>query len=591
MRDLLSAGTAGPAVFAAIALGCAGTAQAQQPSPVTLEGADRDTLSAIHATLPEREAPETLFDAERLAEEAAGRAETWMRSEGYYAGTAMPVAEDNPPRARVKISLGDRFIFAAPTVSYGDSRPDAAVDAAARDALKAVRPGAPARAEDVLAAETAAVLVLQDRGYAEAKAAPRTAIVDHATGKMNVAFAFDLGPQVRLGHVRVSPAGVVKTDYVEKLKPWSPGDLYSPTDLVDLRRDLTSTGAFSRVQVRLAPAPEANGERDVIVRLNAAKPHTIALGASYSTTDGPGVDAEWTRRNIYGRADSLTVSGTLAEQGQKVSVELFRPHAAGPGRGRRYAVVVERENVSPYERAGVTLSAAVESQADVKFATSYGVSLAANAYSQSAGIDNAIILSTFYSVRADRSDEKLDPRSGGVLEGRVEPAVSFGDESTAFIRATAGAKGYYTPGKQDRVTLAARLNVGWVQPVLGTADDLPLDKRFYAGGGGSVRGYEYRSIYPTATIVTTEPPGGQGLLETSLEARYRTGGKFGAAAFVDGGAAFNDFGEATDLHWGAGVGVRYNLGFAPLRFDVAVPLDKREGDPDVAFYVSLGQAF
>ena len=589
MRDLLHAGVAGSAVFVAAALGC--PAHAQQPSPVELEGADRDTLRAIFVTLPERERPETLFDAERLSEEAAQRAESWMRSEGYYAGVAIPTAQDNPLRASVKISLGARFVFAAPRVSYTDDVPDETTAAAVQNAIGQVAPKASARAPDVLAAETAAVLVLQDHGYADAKAAPRLAIVDHETGEMSVAFSLTRAERVRLGAVRIEPAGVVKPQFVEKLKAWRSGDYYRPEALVDLRRDLTATGAFTRAQVTLAPEDSETGVRDVIVHLDAAKLHTIALGASYSTVDGAGVDAEWTRRNIYGRADSLTVSSTLAEQDQKFSVELYRPHAAGRGRARRYGVAIEHEDIAPYERSGVTLSASVESQPNVKYGRSYGASVAYNTYNQSAGIDNALILSGFVDMRNDLSDQKLDPRSGSILEARVEPAVAFGDESTAFIRTTGEARGYVSPGKSDRLTLAARVNLGWVQPVMGQADDLPLDRRFYAGGGGSVRGYEYRSIYPTATIMTTDPPGGQGLIETSIEARYRTSGKLGGAIFLDGGSAFNDLDEASDMHWGAGVGLRYNLGFAPLRFDIAVPLDKRDNDPNVAFYVSLGQAF
>jgi translocation and assembly module TamA len=105
-----------------------------------------------------------------------------------------------------------------------------------------------------------------------------------------------------------------------------------------------------------------------------------------------------------------------------------------------------------------------------------------------------------------------------------------------------------------------------------------------------VRGYAYKSIYPV-TNSTTEPPGGRGLLETSMEARFRIKGPFGAAVFVDGGSAFNDIGNATDMLWGAGVGMRYDLGFAPVRLDIATPLNRRPGDSKIAVYASLGQAF
>jgi translocation and assembly module TamA len=81
------------------------------------------------------------------------------------------------------------------------------------------------------------------------------------------------------------------------------------------------------------------------------------------------------------------------------------------------------------------------------------------------------------------------------------------------------------------------------------------------------------------------------VLEGSFEARWRFDDRWGAAAFVDAGTAFDHWGEATDLSWGVGLGARYDLGFAPLRIDIAFPLDDDESSEDFALYVSLGQAF
>jgi translocation and assembly module TamA len=206
-------------------------------------------------------------------------------------------------------------------------------------------------------------------------------------------------------------------------------------------------------------------------------------------------------------------------------------------------------------------------------------------------VRDAIVLTTFSEVRNDTRGNRLDPRDGSLVELRADPSVSFGDASLAFVRATAEGRVYESFAEGDRITLAARARAGWIAPLSGDADDAPPDRRFYAGGGGSVRGYEYNSIYPRERDTQGLVPGGQGLLETSFEARWRIGDRFGAAAFVDGGNAFDDWQDAAELRWGAGVGVRYDLGFAPLRIDLAVPLDAREGDPDYALYISLGQAF
>ena len=136
--------------------------------------------------------------------------------------------------------------------------------------------------------------------------------------------------------------------------------------------------------------------------------------------------------------------------------------------------------------------------------------------------------------------------------------------------------------------LAGRFKAGvLVGPELG---EIPPDRLFFAGGGGSVRGYAYRSIGVEGPggIVT----GGRYLLEASVEARARFSKDWGVVAFVDGGyVAADTFPGIDDLRLGAGVGLRYHTGFGPLRVDVAFPLNKRSGDPDYALYVGIGQAF
>ena len=120
--------------------------------------------------------------------------------------------------------------------------------------------------------------------------------------------------------------------------------------------------------------------------------------------------------------------------------------------------------------------------------------------------------------------------------------------------------------------------------------EIPPDKLFFAGGGGSVRGYGYKSIgVPGPGGIVT---GGRYLLEASLEARYKVTNDIGVVGFVDGGyVAADTFPGLDDLRVGAGIGLRYYTGLGPLRLDAAVPLNKHAGDPDYALYVGIGQAF
>lgn len=577
------------ALCAAIGLG--GPRAAWADSPVLLEGADEDTRKAILDLLPDRDRPTTLFEAERIAEEAQARAIAWLRSEGYYDAQVTPETSDNPVSARLVISLGARFTFDAPTVAYSDTSPSAAATSAVVTATERVRAGAPARSADVLEAEAHALAALQDAGYADAVAGERRVVVDHATSHVTVAFNFTAGAPVRLGEVRAEPGDVFQPRFVRSLRNWREGDSYTPERLTRLRRDLTGTGAVSRASTRL-DAPNADGTRDVVLEIEPSKRFAYELGLGYSTTEGPGVDAQWTERNLTGRADALTASATLSDILQSVSVELTRPHAAGLGHARSFGAQVAREDTDAYTREGVAIFTSVDAAPRLRLGHNYGLRLSADHFDNSNDTStDAYVLSGLASIRRDKTSFTLDPRNGSIVDLRIEPSVSTGDATITFARAIAEARIYESVGHNDQLTLAARGRVGWLEAFSGSPDDVPPDHRFYAGGGGSVRGYRYDTIYPHERDALGLNPGGQGLVETSVEARWRFDERYGAVAFLDGGTAFDKWNDATDLSWGVGVGFRYNLGFAPLRVDVAVPLDDTQTSDSYALYISLGQAF
>jgi translocation and assembly module TamA len=136
--------------------------------------------------------------------------------------------------------------------------------------------------------------------------------------------------------------------------------------------------------------------------------------------------------------------------------------------------------------------------------------------------------------------------------------------------------------------LAGRVRVGGI--VNGGIPQIPASQRFYAGGGGSVRGFSYQGVGPQLSDGT--PQGGASLVELSAEVRQKLAGKWGVVAFVDAGAVGTDqFPGADNLAIGAGFGVRYDLGFGPIRFDIATPVTKRDGNAAFQIYVSIGQSF
>jgi translocation and assembly module TamA len=119
---------------------------------------------------------------------------------------------------------------------------------------------------------------------------------------------------------------------------------------------------------------------------------------------------------------------------------------------------------------------------------------------------------------------------------------------------------------------------------------VPADRRFYAGGGGSVRGYSYQGIGPKD--INGTPTGGLSFFETSVEMRIAVTDTIGIVPFIDAGmVSTKQFPDFSDVKVGAGVGLRYLTPFGPLRVDAAVPLNRDPSDPRFGIYAGIGQAF
>ena len=166
--------------------------------------------------------------------------------------------------------------------------------------------------------------------------------------------------------------------------------------------------------------------------------------------------------------------------------------------------------------------------------------------------------------------------------------MSVGDGSITYLKGSAQASAYL-PIKADASTVVAlRLKMGVIAG--GTIPGVPPQDRFYSGGGGSVRGYGYQQVGPRYPDNT--PEGGLSQVESSVEVRQRINDSWGVAAFVDTGYVGSQTSpDFSHPEIGAGVGVRYNLGFGPIRFDIATPLIRRDGDSAVQVYLSIGQSF
>jgi translocation and assembly module TamA len=586
--------------LAAACLAIIPSALAQQaPSAqgrVPIEGLPAFIGDAMKALQREEPAPQSLFEARRQAERAAQLVSTLLESEGYYQADVQVLAEGETEfRRSVRVSPGTLFTYASRAIAYPNETPDNTTRGELDSLLSPLVPGAPARARPVIDTGEALIARLREAGYPDARLEPVDALADAATHSVELTFRLRPGLRASFGDLSVTGLVYTQPQFIDRLRPWRDGELLTPKELDEFRARLAATGLFSSAAVSLAEGAQTRGdgltERNITVALQERERFTIAAGASASTSEGVGVDGVWEIRNLTGQGDRLRTTGQIASLQARLGLNYRMPDLGRYGRNLEIGGEVEDFSTDAFSQTGVNLSASVEDQLTPRVLGSVGAELGYarifdNAALRSAGIGrDVMIISGFGRAEYVGVSDILDPSDGVRARLSLEPGITFGDTNIAFARISGEASIYARLGA-DTLVGALRGRLGAIVGPNGA----PPDRLFFAGGGGSVRGYEYQSLSPRDAA--GQLTGGRSLIELSGEVRWRADDRLGYVAFVDAGSAGSDIQPSVaDMRLGAGIGIRYYTDFGPLRADIAVPLRRREGEAAVQFYISIGQAF
>jgi translocation and assembly module TamA len=548
------------------------------------------------------------------AQAALARVNTALRSRGFYDARATATIDNRPVDEAAALDAIEThpeaeqlaFAFAVDTgprfkVASIAARGAGAASLPAIDMSKlGLAAGDPADAPAILAAQDLVLTEFRKQGYALASV-KREVVVDHATRSAEVTFLVTAGPVARMGPVRFSGTDKVSTTYLQRRVPFKEGELYDPAKIELLRGKLTSLGVFNAVRIKPATALDANGELPFDVELTDRPSRSIGFGISYETQLGFAVSAFWTHRNLFGEAESLRLTAEVNHIAQGLAIvdtgfafraDFRKPDWWLPGQDGRVTAEVLREVLPAYYRNAVTFSPGIDRTISPVWQVRAGLSFEA---AQERRISTSIwqdyrLIGVPVSVLMNKANSDTDPTQGYRLQLDVTPYVDVGPNNDFFTILRLTGRSYFDLGEPGRSVLALRASFG-TEPT-GNIPGIPPDKLFYAGGGGSVRGFVYQSAGPRDAF--HNPLGGASVVEASVEFRQRFGKSFGAVAFVDAGSAYPDVWPDFSLfapRVGAGVGARYYTGFGPIRLDVGFPLNRRDGDPFFGVYVSLGQAF
>lgn len=535
--------------------------------------------------------------------------DTLLRVYGYYdaqvirsVGGIQPGDQVAENRAGVRFDVipGPRYRFGA--IDLGDlaQAPDGA---ALRRAFEIVS-GDPMSSDAIVTEQFNLDTALGEFGYPFAEIDAPELLVDHARTEGDLTMPVHPGGKYVFGEVVSSMPKFLSGRHLATIARFDPGDTYQRSLEFDLRRAIVSTGLVSSVTIKprevTAPTADAPGTVALDVEMTKAKLRTIAGAIGYGTGEGFRAEASWEHRNIFPPEGMLRVRGIAGTQEQLLGVT-FRKNNFG-GRDKVLTVDAFGSTVDSdaYDARTVSLIGTYERLSTLLFQKplSWSVGLEAVATSERPQPLGGVVQPrrTFFIgaiplyAMLDTSDDLLDPTRGFRAGLRLSPEVSRNDRMQSYY-----LRGQFDGSTYRRVTdtvvVAARVRVG---SILGTdLDNIAPSRRLYSGGGGSVRGYGYQRIGPRDA--SGNPTGGRSLVEGAVEARIKTGffdGALSVVPFLDAGSVSQGTVPKFDtVRFGAGIGVRYNTGFGPLRFDIATPVNPAPGDSRVAVYVSLGQAF
>ncbi len=503
-----------------------------------------------------------------------------LRARGYY-GHELSYRRYNGKAVYV-IEPGPLYKVAELVIDFpeGLAKPD--------PRLLELRVGMPLRAEYVLAARNTIVDWIYLNLCLYEVQVDYQARVYHQDQTASVTYTLAPSQDVRFGELDLTGMETIEADYLRARLPLQRGGCFNRHQIDQARLALLQTNLISSVNAEIAP-PQDDAVA-VTFNVEERRHRTFRTGIGYDMDIGASASLGWEHRNLLGRAENLDISTRVSEIGATLESQFTVPHFRRADQSLVLYAHSLQEKPDAYETTGASVGAALTRQISDELFGSLGVKLRYSEVLEDTAKDDFVLFSIPFSIEFDKRDNILNPHSGWRTGIALEPFTDVGETARRFLKSRFSASAFHTEYQwRGAPTFAAKLAVGTITGV--ARQEVPADLRFYVGGGGSVRGYKYQTL---GDLTDGEPDGGRSYTELAFEVRVRFSDSWGAVAFLDGGYAYPEelpsFGQ--NLLWGTGLGLRYLTDFAPIRFDIAVPLDRREGIDDAfQLYISIGQAF
>ncbi|MGB8812870.1 MAG: autotransporter assembly complex family protein [Paracoccaceae bacterium] len=563
---------------------------------------EKDLRSASLLLAAEQDGLVEAQDVFAAAQAEYGRLIGALYAQGYYSPVINILIDGReaaaiPPldvptrigRVQVFVKTGPAFVFS--TARVAPLAPDTHLP-------EEFAPGKTAQSGLIKDAVQVAVDGWREIGHAKAAPTGQKIVADHARQTLAADIALGPGPRLRFGPLVITGQDRMRVNRIRKIAGLPEGEVFDPRELARSAERLRRTGVFRSVSLTEDDAITAPDLLGITATVVEEKPRRYSIGAEVASFEGLTLSGYWLHRNLMGGGERLKVEGEVANIGAQTSgvdyrlgATLDRPATLTPDTTLSFHIEVahldDEDFTSDQGGVGFSFSHVFTDRLSARVGLDYNYADVRDASGEFIYRNLALPLGVTWDTR----DKKLDAKKGFFVDAEVKPFLGFGTTDSG-ARLTLDARAYRTFGAKDRVTFAGRVQAG---AVFGASlQGTPRDYLFYSGGGGTVRGQPYQSLGVNVlrAFGSEYKTGGATFLGASVEVRAKVTNKIGVVGFLDVGqiGAVDFFDQTSDWHAGAGLGVRYDTGFGPIRLDVAAPVGGTTGE-GVQIYVGIGQSF
>jgi len=434
-----------------------------------------------------------------------------------------------------------------------------------------------------------------ERGYAYVEV-EKSAIVDTAASSVRVTYAITRRAPAVFGATAIAGTKTVGEYLVRREVRWKSGDPYDPRKVEETQAAVFGLRLFRSATVKPSNLEAQSGTVDMAIDVSEGPPREVQLGAGYGLEDGPRGQVRWQHNNFYGGGRQLGVRVKASSIQQAIESEFRQPYFLHPRQTLVVPLTEAREDEPAFTLTRIRLAPQVERKFGRTLRVVLGYNLEYDDVSEIPG-NTSDLLEEFKPrgyvssltgvIERNTTVDLLDPHDGSVLNLTAEQAGGPWAGDFTFYRALFEAK-RYVPVLGTRV-VAGRFRIG-AADAFGQSQDVPIFRRFFAGGINSTRGYGRWLVGPLNAA--DSPIGGRSLLEGSLEFRTPVYKQLGGVVFVDVGEVEKEpFVYGRHLQFGVGFGARYQTVVGPLRVDLGFPLERPAGQAGWQVHFSIGQAF